>query len=213
MAPQFPAIWHFIKFSNTHTILVRLNVLCHNIHSNLTEIHIRSDSCGCCYACCFQNILYHRHSKFSCSHTICLQIIGHIHKHFVDGIGEYILRCNIFEIDIINLCAILHIICHTGRSNDIIYLQCWICVQLCLVIGRTVKCSVWCFPSAFIVCFPDLLDNFKQSWSAGYSVTFQGRRYRKTNCFFCPAFISNHKICCQRITISFFTFHRSVEWF
>ena len=79
-----PAIYEDIQFGNPHTILIWLNMLCHNIHRNLTQVHIRADSGCCCDSSRFQNILYHRHGKFPCSHLISIQIICCIYKYFIN---------------------------------------------------------------------------------------------------------------------------------
>ena len=96
----------------------------HNIHRNLTQVHIRADS-GCCSdSCCFQNILYHRHGKFPCSHLIGVQIIGCIYEYFINRVRENIFRSDVFQVNTVNLGTILQIVCHTRWCNDIINLQC-----------------------------------------------------------------------------------------
>ena len=50
---------------------------------------------------------------------ICIQVIRHIHEHFINGVDMDIFRSNILQIDLIDPGRILHIAGHLRYRADI----------------------------------------------------------------------------------------------
>ena len=109
MIPQLIPIRLLVQFCDSHTICIRFGMLCANIHSNFTQIQIRSDSRRRCNPSLFVHTLNH----FCCQLPRCLfvymQIMGNIKKHLVNGIDMHIFRRNILHINLVDPCAVFHI--------------------------------------------------------------------------------------------------------
>ena len=186
-------------------------MLCYDVHCYLTQIKVCSYTRRSSYSGSIQHILDNLSCQLSCRHLISIQISGNIHKHLVYGINVNVLRSNIFEIDIVNPRAVFHIVSHSGRSNDIIKLQCRICFQLKVIIGSSIKLVMRSFLSASCICFFNFLHDLKQSRSAGNTVSFERGRNSKTNCFLSSALIRNDKIGRQRVKSTLPALDRSVK--
>ena len=125
----------------------------------------------------------------------------------------YILRCHIFQINIINLRAVFHIIRHSGNCRDIGYLKSRIrCKRY--GIGRcSMKGSSGCMPLPFPVDLPDALNHFKQSRPSRDAITFKRGRYCKADRLLRPPGVCNHKIRRKRIQSPLLTFHGGIKGF
>ena len=71
MIPPVFLIALFVKLCDTHTVLVRRDMLGNNIHSDLAQVHIRSHTCRCRDACCIKNILYQHSCKAMTVRLVC----------------------------------------------------------------------------------------------------------------------------------------------
>ncbi|MPM92169.1 hypothetical protein SDC9_139304 [bioreactor metagenome] len=123
MAPKLAAIGFFIQLRNTHAVLVRCNMLSFNIHRDLAEIEVCPDACCGRDARGFQHVLNDRHGKLSGGAAIGGKIIGYIHEYLVNGIDMDICGRNIVKVDVVYLCAALHIKRHLRRRNEIVQRQ------------------------------------------------------------------------------------------
>ena len=152
-------------------------MFCHNIHSNFTKVQICPYSCRCGNARFLQYLLYHFHCKFVWCQLICLQIVRYVHKNLVNGINVYILRGNIFQIDIVNSCAVFHIQSHSRRCYDIFKRQFGLCLQLAVNIwaalqfGFIVPYLLTIIVSPLTIYGSNRLNYLKQSCSSRYSVS------------------------------------------
>lgn len=65
----------------------------------------------------------HLRGQLSRGHAIRRQIARHVNKNLIHRIHADVLRRNIAQIDLVNLCAHLHIVRHLRRRDNIIQRQ------------------------------------------------------------------------------------------
>ena len=121
--PEQPAVGELIELCNADAILIRLDVLCHDVHGHFTKIEIWSDTGSCGDPHRVKHIQDHLPSQFPWCKAISAQIVSDVHKHFVDGVRMDILRRDIFEIDLKDAGAVVHIELHARRSNQVVQRQ------------------------------------------------------------------------------------------
>ena len=92
MRPHQLAVFHLIQLCDTHTVFVRLDMLCIDVHRNLSKIQIRADSRGSGNACGPKNIQNDTHCEIFCSDIFPFQICGRIDQHFINGIYVDVIR-------------------------------------------------------------------------------------------------------------------------
>lgn len=63
VGPQGPAIGHLIQLRDAHPVLIRRNVLGHNVHSHLPQVEVGPDSRRCGDPGRFQHIQNHSHGQ------------------------------------------------------------------------------------------------------------------------------------------------------
>ena len=211
--PQLPAIAHFVQVRHPHPVLVRGDVLGHNVHCHLAQVQVGSHPCRGGNACGiddFQNQLFCQASGI---HMVELQVGGGIDKHLVDGVDMNVLRRYILEINLIDVAAVLHIVCHSGRGHDVIQLLFRVAFQLHIVTGAAIKgfSRRPLLPQRIDLTHP--LDHFKESGPAGYAVGLQRRCHRQADGFFGPAGIRHHQIGGQRVQFPLHTLYGSVKGF
>ena len=211
MIPEISSVTHLIQSCDPHSVFIRLDMLRFHIHCDLAQIQITSDPSCCCDPCAVKHILYDRGSKTLRCHLICVQIIGHIHKNLIDRIHMHILRCYIFQIDIINPCTVLHVIRHPRRCCNIPQRQLWIRRQLCSKKRLSLQTVSRCLFSSLRIDTPDCFNHFKKSGTSRYPIAFQGRRDRQTYCFLCSTGIGNNKVRGERIQSPLHTLHRCIK--
>ena len=136
-----------------------------------------------------------------------------INEHLVYGIHMDILGSNVFEIDIIDPSAVFHIVSHSRRCGNITESQGWVSCEHGGVIRFAIEFMTRCIVFALPIDLLNLLDNFKQSCSAGDTVSFQRRRNRKADGFLGSADICNHKIGRQRIKPARYTLNGGIKAF
>ena len=174
-------------------------MFCHDIHCNLAKIQIISDP-GCrsdpgriIY------ILDHCPRKFLGIHLIGMKIRRRVDHHFIDRIHMNVFRRNVFQIDLINLRADLHIFCHPRRSDKIIHRVFRGTAKHCVVHGFPGKFTARRFSSALRIDQIHFLYHFKQTCPPRDPVGFQCRRHGKTDRLFRPAFVRHNEIGRHRI--------------
>ena len=136
-----------------------------------------------------------------------------VNEHLIYGIHMDILGSNVFEIDIIDPSAVFHIVSHPRRRGNITESQRRVSCKFNGVIRFAVKFMTRCIVFALPIDLLNLLDNLKQSCSAGDTVGFQRRRNRKADGFLGPADICNHKIGRQRIKPARYTLNGGIKAF
>ena len=109
-----------IQLRNTHSVLIGWNMLCHNIHSDLAEKHIRAYACRSRDTRCVKHILYQHTGKTVTVRVIGAEIARSIYENLVNRVCEYIFGSDIFEIYAVNLSAHFHVVSHLRSCNNII---------------------------------------------------------------------------------------------
>lgn len=99
MCPHFFPEGSLVQLCDPHTVLVCLNMLRLNIHSNFAQKKIRPDT-GCrCDPGGLQNVPDHPHGKVAGCQFVELQIGSRVDKHLVDGINVNILGRDVFQVN------------------------------------------------------------------------------------------------------------------
>ena len=191
--PELPAVAHFVKLRDADAIFIRRDVLRHDVHGDLAEVEIRSDARRGRDARGVQHIEDHGLCQLMGGHVIRLEVAGHIHHHFIDGVDVDVLGRDVFEIDVVDLRADLNVFRHLRRRDKITHRARRVSCQLISVAALFKKIAA-CFAPTFGVDFLDALDHFKEPCSAGNTVCLQRRRYRETN-----GFLRAAKICYDQI--------------
>ena len=122
VGPEKPSIGHLIQLGDPHSILICRDMLCHNIHGNFAQIQVGADTCRSRDSDGLKHIQDHPPGQLRGAGLIGFQIIGDVHKYLINGIDVDILRSNIFQIDLIDFSADLHIFRHLRRRCYIIQL-------------------------------------------------------------------------------------------
>ena len=97
-------------------------MLGHDVHGNLAQIKVGTDTCRGRDARLLQDMADHRHGQFVCRHAVGQQIRSHIDEDLVDAVHMNILRCDILQVNLIDPPAVFDVISHPGRSHDVIHL-------------------------------------------------------------------------------------------
>ena len=127
--PEESAVAFFVQFRNADVVLIRLDMLCENIHSDLAKIEIAANARRGCDARGVQDVRDHNLCQLTGGHAVSLQIVRHIHHHLIDGIDMNVLRGDVFQVYVVDLGADLDVFCHPRRGNEIIYLSGWVSRQ------------------------------------------------------------------------------------
>ena len=173
--PQQAAVGHLVQLCDPRPVLVRLNVLGHDIHGHLAQIQVRADSRRGRNPGCLEHILHHLCRQLAGCEAVGAQIGGHIHKHLVDGIDVDILGCNVFQVNVVNTGAVFHIERHSGRSRDIGNGPLRETVQLIRIPGRAGEDASGSRDPPSGVGLPDLLHHLEQPGPPGNPVGLHGR--------------------------------------
>ena len=128
--PKLTPELHFIQFGYSDAVLVGWDVLRYNVHCHFAEKEVRPDPSGCRDAGCLKHVEDNLHGEIMCRELVGIQVVRHVHEHLVDGVDHDVLRGNIFEINLIDAGAILHVVRHPRRRDDEVNRQIRVCLQL-----------------------------------------------------------------------------------
>ena len=64
-----------------------------------------------------------------------VKVVGNIHEHFVDGVHNDILRCDVLHVDLVDTGTVFHVIGHSRRSDNKVDFQFRVFLQLRKQIG------------------------------------------------------------------------------
>ncbi len=209
--PQEPAVTHLIQLRDAHPVLVRLNMLRLNIHGNLAQVKVAANPRRGRDSCLHQHIPYDGHGQLLRSHLIGGQIMGHIQKHFVNGIHMDVLRRNILQVNLINPGTVFHIQGHPGRRHHVGKFQGSIGPQLGVIAGSAGKSPPRRFGPPPIIFLPHLLNHLEQPGPSRNPIGFQRGRYCQADSFFRTALICHHQIGNQGVHIPLHALHRCIE--
>ena len=165
-----------------------------DVHGNLTQIKIGSDSGSCRNPGLFHYIGDHFCSKLSGCHLIHSKIMGDVHKHLIYRIDMHVLRCQITEVNVIDPGAVVHVQRHSRRCCHIGNGQFRMRFQFIRRPGFSGKTSSWCFCDTCLIDFFYTLDHFKKSRSSWYSIGLQRRGNCQADGFFGSFPVCHNKI-------------------
>ena len=211
MIPQLASIGHLVQFGDAHTVLVGRYVLGNDVHSHLAEVEVGADARRGSDTRLAQYMSNHTSCQLVCCHLVCSQIVGHIHKDFIDRIDMNVLGRHILHVDAVNTGTIVDVIGHTGRCHMIGDSQRRIGFQL-IVVGRLAgELSVGSSAAAFVVHLPHPLHHLEQTRTSRQPVLLQRRGHRQADGLLRAAGISHYQIGSQRVKTTLDTLHRGVE--
>ena len=101
-----------------------------------------------------------------------MQVTGDIDQHLVDRVDMDIFRGDIFQIDVVNLGAHLHIVGHAWRRDDEIQPKLRRNFELFVIAGAACQPVSGCALGAAEVDLLHLLQHLKQARAAGNAVGF-----------------------------------------
>ena len=84
MLPQQTAVGHFRQLGDTNAMLVRFDMLGHDVHGNLAEVQVWTDPRRSGNPCGLQHVQDDLPGQLTGGELIGIQVVGHIHEHFVD---------------------------------------------------------------------------------------------------------------------------------
>ena len=128
--PELFSVTHFIQLGNTDAVLVRRNVLRHDVHGHLAEIEICTDARRGGDAGGSQDIQDHGLRQLTGGHPVGWEVAGDVHHHLVDGVDMDVLRGDVFQVDVVDLGADLDVPRHPGRGHQVVHRQGRIGLQL-----------------------------------------------------------------------------------
>ena len=213
MIPQLLSILPLIQFGNAHPVRVRLHVLGDNIHRNLAQIEVCADARRRRNARLAQHRFDHLCGQLARGHAIRRQIARHVNKNLIHRIHADVLLRNIAQIDLVNLCAHLHIVRHLRRRDNIIQRQFRRNPERVRVAAFSVKSAVWRAHQTPRVNLLHLFDHLKEPRAPRNAIGLERRRHRQTDGFFRPIGVGNDEMGFQRIQPPRHTFHRSIKRF
>ena len=128
----------------------------------------------------------------------------------------YVLRRNVFQIDVVDLRTIVHIMLHSRFRCDEVQFQLRAGGQFLTVAGFPLEVTDPQFPEplqALRIIKLHLFRDLKQPRAARDSDGLERWGHCQTDRLFCPAAVRHHKIGCQRIEPALAALHRGVERF
>ena len=94
-------------------------MLCNDVHGDLCEEHIGSDSRSRRDPGLKQHLPDHGHCQFMRRHAVGLKIFRHVHEALIDGIDVDIVCADVFGVYGEDLCGDLLVKQHLRRGNNI----------------------------------------------------------------------------------------------
>ncbi len=186
-------------------------MLCHHIHRDFGQIQIGSDAGRRRDARLREDIVDHLHGKVVGTHPVSMKIAGDIHKNLINGVDMDILRRYVFQIDLINFRAPLHVQCHVRSRGNKVKLKGRVTAELAAVRRLPGKGSSMVCGSAPCIHAAHHLKHFEKTGASRNSVRLERGRDRKADCFLCTAHIRDDKIRRQRIKAALAALDRSVK--
>ena len=211
--PQKPPITQLVQLRDPHSILVRWDLLGHDVHSDFTKVKIGADPGGGRDPGLRQHLPDQLPGQLMGCHMIGLEIGRGIDEHLIDGIDMDILRCDIPQIHLIDPGTALDIMPHPGLGDDEPQFQRRILLQLRGITGLPPEGLPRRLLPSGGVDLPDTLYRLKKPCPTGNSAGLQRRRYRQTDRLLRPALVRHHQMGGQRIHAPFDALLRGIERF
>ena len=211
--PQLLPVALLRQLGDAHAVLIRRDMLGHNIHGHLAQIQIAADPGGGGDAGTAQHMLDHGHHQLPGGLAVEPEIGCQIHEHLIDGVDMDVLRGNILKVNAVNFGAGLHIVAHPGRGHDVGHRQLRVFFQLLGIPGLPLKVSAVESALPDGVDLPHPLHHLKESGPARNAQGLQGGRHRQADGFLRPALVRHHQIGAQRVQHPGGALHRGIEGF
>ena len=122
-----------------------------------------------------------------------------------------ILRCDVFQVHIVDPGTPFHVVGHPGRSHNVVQRQTGVGFQSGIVRGGTGELPPRRGAEPLGVDLPDVLYHLKQPSPAGDSPGFQAGGDRQTDGLLGAAQVRHHKVGGQGIEAALDAFDRGVE--
>ena len=213
VAPERAPIAHLVQFCDPDAVAVSRNMLCHDVHSDLAEVHVGADACRGRDARGGQNVQNDFHGELAGCKFVGAEVVGCIDEHLVDGIDMDILRRHILQVHIVDLGAGFHILSHLGRGYNIVDSQLRMGFQLGIIVGCPCEGATGSLALALCIGLLDLLHYLKEPRPAGDAVLLQSRRNGKADGFLRAAQIRHHKVGGHGVQVSLHTLDAGVKAF
>ena len=123
-----------------------------------------------------QHIQYDLHGKIAGGKAGQLQVFCGVDEHLVDGVDVDVLRLDVLEVDLIDARAVLHVVGHARRRDDIFQRQRGVLRELRGAVGRTGKRPPRRGAQALGVDGAHALDDLEQPRPSGYAHGLQRGR-------------------------------------
>ena len=211
--PQKGAVGVLVKLRDADTVGVGLGVLGHDIHGHLTEVEIGADACRGGDARLPQDVADDAAGEVVGGKAALLQIGSRVDEDLVDGVDVDILGGDVLKVDLIDAGAVLHVVGHAGRGDDVVHGQGGVSHQLVLAVGLTREAAARGSLAALGVDLFDPTDGLKEAGAAGYAVAFEGGGDRQADGLFGAGGVGHQEIGAHGVEASLDAFHRGVEGF
>ena len=144
-------------------------------------------------------------------HAVRWQIIGHIHKHLVNGVDVDILGRYVVQINVVDSGAVAHVVRHVRRRYDIIQLQRGVCRKLRRAARFPGERMARRGGAARGVDLPHCLHDLEKPGAARNAVGLERRRHRKADRLFRAGRVRHNKIRRHRVKTALHALHRGIE--
>ena len=192
VGPEIPAVALLRQLGNADAVLIRRDAFGPNIHGDLAQVQVRPDARRGGDARGLQHVQDDLHGEIAGAEAIGPQVVCHVHEHLVDGVGDDVLRRDVFQVHAVDSCAPLHVMGHPGRGHDVVHRKARVRFQLRIAGGGTRELPPWGLTGPLSVDLLDPLDHLEQPRPAGDAPGFQGRRHGQADGFLRPAQVRHH---------------------
>ena len=194
MAPQPPPVAPLVQLRDAHPVLVRRHVLGPDVHGHLGQVQVGAHARRGGDAGGLENVQDDRAGQLPGRHVVGVQVVGHVHEHLVDAVGEDVLRCDVFQVDAVDFGAPVDVVGHPGRGHQVIQRQGGVAPHLWVVPGGAGEPPARGLPLPPEVDLLDLLHHLKEPRPAGDAVGFEGGGHGQADGLVRPPFVRHHQV-------------------
>ena len=209
--PEQPPVSHLIELGDPDAVLIRFNVLGHDIHGDFAKIQVGADAGGGGNTHGMQHIQNDGPGQFPGRHAVGVQIVGDVHHHLIDRIDDHIFLGHVFQVDLMNPGAVLDIESHSGRRHNIIEALLRAGLGHGIIIAPVEEDMPRNPPPALGIDSLYLLDDLEQPGSSRDTVGFQGGADSKADGLLRSGGIRHHQIGRHRVQTPLYALHGGVE--
>ena len=170
--PKQLPIGHLIQLGDPHPERVGLDLLGHDVHGDLGQVQVRAHARRGGDAGGFQDIQDHGPGQLPGGHVVGVQVIGQVHEHLVNGVGEDVLRRHIFQIDAVDFRAPVNVLCHPGRRYNVVQGQGGILLHIWVMPGGISELMAGGIPQSLGIDRFHPFHHLEQPGPAGNAVGF-----------------------------------------